>query len=57
LNENSGHFILLNTKGDKIKAIINEQVVAYITDSTYTHGMVGLGSSFHPVDFDNIEVK
>ena len=57
LNDNNWHSILLNAKGDKIKAIINGQVVAEINDSTYTRGMAGLGSSFHRVDFDNFEVK
>ena len=57
LNQNSWHSMLLDAKGDKIKAIINGQVVAEITDSTYTHGRVALGSSFHQVDFDNLEVK
>ncbi len=49
--------MLLNAKGDKLKAIINGQVVTEISDTTYTHGMAGLGTSFHLVDFDNFEVK
>lgn len=57
LPEKSWYSVQLETKGNKIKAIINGQVIADITDSTYTHGMVGLGSSFNLVDFDNLEVK
>lgn len=57
LPEKSWHTIQLDTKGAKIKAIINEHVVADVVDSTYTHGMVGLGSSVNLVDFDNLEVK
>ena len=56
LSENSWHSIQLDTKGDKITAIINGQTVANMTDSTYSHGMIGLGSSFNLVDFDNVEV-
>lgn len=57
LDKNKWHSIQLDTKGNKIKAIINGQVVTDITDSTYTRGMVGIGSSFNLVDFDNVEVK
>jgi hypothetical protein len=57
LTENRWNAIQLDTKGNKIRAFINGQVVADTTDSTYSHGMVGLGSSFNVVDFDNVEVK
>ena len=57
LNNNNWQSMLLGAKGDKLKAIINGQIVTEISDSTYTHGMAGLGSSFHLVDFDNLEVK
>ncbi|MEI6677889.1 MAG: family 16 glycoside hydrolase [Mariniphaga sp.] len=57
LNPHSWHTILLETKGDKIKAKINGNIVAEVTDSKYTHGMIGLGSSFNLVDFDNVEIK
>ena len=57
LPENSWHSIQLDTKRDKIKAIIDGQIVSELTDSTYSHGMIGLGSSFNPVDFDNVEVR
>jgi len=57
LNNNNWQSMLLNAKGDKLKAIINGQVVTEISDTTYTHGMAGLGTSFHLVDFDNFEVK
>lgn len=57
LPEKSWHSLRLDTKGTIVKAIINEHVVAEMVDSTYTHGLVGLGSSFNLVDFDNLEVK
>lgn len=57
LNNSNWQSMLLDAKGDKLKAIINGKVVTEINDSTYTHGMAGLGSSFHLVDFDNFEVK
>ena len=57
LPEKSWHSVQIDAKGINIKAHIDGEVVADITDSTYTHGMVGLGSSFNLVDFDNLEVK
>jgi len=57
LPEKSWHSILLDVKGDKLKALINGKVVVELTDTTYTHGVAGVGSSFHVVDFDNIEIK
>ena len=57
LNKANWNTIQLDTRGNKIKASINGQVVADIIDTTYTHGMVGLGSSYNLVDFDNIEIK
>ena len=56
LPENSWNSIQLDARGDKITAIVNGQSVAEITDSTYSHGMIGLGSSFNEVDFDNVKV-
>ena len=56
LPENSWHSIKLDAKGDKIRAIINGQLVSELADSTYSHGMIGMGSSFNLVDFDNLEV-
>ena len=55
--ENSWHTLQLDLKGSKIRAFINGKEVCNITDGTYSHGMIGLGSSFNLVDFDNIEVK
>ena len=56
LPENSWHSLQLDAKDDQITAIINGQTVIKITDSTYSHGMIGLGSSFNEVDFDNVKV-
>ena len=56
LPKDSWYSLQLDAKGDKIAAEINGQTVAEIIDSTYTHGMIGLGSSFNRVDFDNVEV-
>lgn len=56
VEKKSWHKILLDVNSEKIKAIVNGQVVANLIDSTYTKGMAGLGSSFHLVDFDNFSV-
>lgn len=41
---------------DSIQAFINDVEIAAIRDSTYSMGMVSLGSSFHNVDFDNLSI-
>lgn len=57
IDKDSWQKISLNLNAQNIKAIINGQTVASLTDSTYTSGMAGLGSSFHWVDFDNFSVN
>jgi len=57
LNKNSWHSLQLDVKGNNIQVMINSKILADITDSTYTHGLVGLGCSFHRVDFDNVHVR
>lgn len=50
------HNLKLEMKGDSIKAYIRHKEVAAVSDTTYSRGMISLGSSFHRVDFDNIAV-
>ena len=50
------HNLKLEMKGDSIKAYINQKEIASISDTTYVRGMIGLGSSFHQIDFDNIKI-
>ncbi len=57
LPEKSWHTIEINAKGDKIVATINGQIVAEVRNSKYTRGMLGLGSSFNRVEFDNVEAR
>jgi len=57
ITNNKWNSVQLTVEGNKIKAIINGQVVADLADSTYSHGMAGLGSSFNNVDFDNFEIS
>jgi hypothetical protein len=57
LKLNDWQTMKIDAGGDQIKAIINNEVVATLIDSTYTHGMAGLGSSFNNVDFDNFELE
>ena len=57
LPEKGWNKVQLDVKGEKIKVIINHQVLTEITDSTYSHGMAGLGSSFNVVDFDNLAIE
>ncbi len=57
LSKDGWNILLMEVNGNKINAFINREPVAGVTDTTYTHGMVGLGSSFNLVDFDNLEIK
>lgn len=50
------HNLKLEMKDDSIKAYIDQKKVAAISDTTYVRGMIGLGSSFHQIDFDNIKI-
>jgi galactosylceramidase len=57
LPESGWDTLVLETKKERIKATINGKLVADITDTTYTHGMAGVGSSFNQIDFDNFSIK
>jgi hypothetical protein len=57
LPESGWDTLVLETKKERIKATINGKLVADITDTTYTHGMAGVGSSFNLIDFDNFSIK
>ena len=43
--------------GDNIKGYIDGEPVFSVRDTTYTRGMVSLGSSFHHTEFDNLSVS
>lgn len=53
---NDWHNLKLEMKGDIIKAHINHKEVAAVSDSTFSRGMISIGSSFNFIDFDNIKV-
>jgi hypothetical protein len=57
LNRKDWQFMQLDAKGDKITVVINGQTLSDVVDSTFTHGIAGLGSSNHVVDFDNFVVE
>ncbi|GHV67535.1 galactosylceramidase [Bacteroidia bacterium] len=48
--------LTLSMKDSHITASLNGTVLSEVEDSTFTHGMVGLGTSFHQVDFDNVNI-
>ncbi|GHT18117.1 hypothetical protein FACS1894189_5450 [Planctomycetales bacterium] len=50
------HTLTLSMQNDKITASINGKVLCEVTDNSFKHGMAGIGSSFHNVDFDNFGV-
>ncbi|GAP71405.1 galactosylceramidase [Candidatus Symbiothrix dinenymphae] len=49
--------LALSMKDTKITASINGTVLSEVEDPTLKHGMVGIGSSFHKVDFDNFQIE
>ena len=51
------HSLVLQTSGSQVKAVINGIEVSTLDDTSFSHGMAGIGSSFTRVDFDNFVVK
>ncbi|HUQ66677.1 MAG TPA: hypothetical protein VM101_11000 [Flavitalea sp.] len=48
--------ISIETKGRIVQATINGKVIAKVADAAFSHGIAGIGSSFHVVDFDNFSI-
>jgi galactosylceramidase len=57
LDKHEWQHMTLTVKGHQIGGTINGDQVSSVMDTTYTHGLAGLGSSHDHVDFDNFEVK
>lgn len=51
------HELALKMKGDEIRAFIDGTCVGSVNDNSYSHGMIGLGSSFHEIYFDELQVE
>lgn len=51
------HNLMLRCQGQRITALLNGKLLAEIDDPTYRNGLAGIGSSFHPVAFDNFSVR
>ena len=47
------HTMKIDADGDQISALINNEVVARIIDSTYTHGMAGFSLMRHVRQWEN----
>lgn len=47
----------LNCKGQKIEASIDNKFVKSVTDKGFKNGMIGIGSNWEKVKFDNLNVK
>ena len=56
LDESRWHELELVMSGDNISACIDGECVVSLRDASYTNGMVGLGSSFHEICFDDLRV-
>ena len=46
----------LRFAGRLIQAFIDDQRVTVVADPTYVAGMVGVGSGWHPAQFDNLQI-
>ena len=47
----------LSCTADRITALIDGKQVATVTDNTYSNGLIGIGSTYSPVMFDNLTIK
>ena len=52
----SWHRLKLTTAGSTVTGNVDGKVVGSVTNSTYTHGMVALGSGWHEAYYDNFSV-
>lgn len=53
---NTWYKLAISVKNSDIVGLIDGKELCRVKDETYKNGMVGLGSSFHLVDFDNIQI-
>jgi hypothetical protein len=51
------HRIELSFKGRQIAALLDGKELARVTDSSHTHGMIGLGTGWNSGQFDNLSVS
>lgn len=51
------HNLRLQFAGQRIRALIDRQLVAETTSGLYPQGMVGIGSGWHAAQFDNLSVR
>ena len=51
------HHLALAFKGTAIRASIDGALVANVTDTSHTKGMVGIGTAWNTAQFDNFSIK
>lgn len=51
------HHIKMSFKGSSICVYLNNKLLQTINDTSFSHGMCGLGSSYSPVLFDDMKIK
>ena len=51
------HHAALSFHGDQVSAQIDGKEVADIRDSSYSHGMAGMGNGWNKGEYDNFEIK
>lgn len=57
LDNSIWHELNLRMKGSDLLAFIDRKCVASLKDTSYSHGMIGLGSSFHNICFDDLKIE
>jgi galactosylceramidase len=50
------HTLRLRCVGDRIVASLDGEPLAAVQDSTYSRGLVGIASRFHPARFDKLQI-
>jgi galactosylceramidase len=50
------HRLSLRCRGDRIVAALDGTLIADVRDTTYSRGLVGLVSRFHPARFDHLQI-
>ncbi len=56
-DKNAWHSMAIEVKGDEIAAYFNHRKMISIVDTTLEKGMVGIGSSYDRVEFDNLCIE
>jgi hypothetical protein len=57
LDRKQWHRLMLTFRGTTVVATLDGHTLASVESTAHTHGMIGLGSEWNHVQFDNLSVK